>query len=93
MLLATSLYTLYSVQHVINVSHPYTRFVSFESLRYMQAAEQLLSGPLSRCRIESKLDRWQTAIESFMAADAAAGLYPAKEDQRGTFHRYDQLCL
>ena len=51
--------------------------------QYMQAAEELLRGPLGRCRIQSKLDRWQAAVEPFMAADAAAGLYPAKDGQRG----------
>jgi hypothetical protein len=51
---------------------------------YMAAAEELLAGPFSECRIGAKLERWHDAIAPFMAADTAAGLYPARDYQRGT---------
>ena len=43
-----------------------------------------MHGPFSRCRLYSKLQRWHEAIAPFMQADAAGGLYPAKDEQRGT---------
>ena len=50
----------------------------------MTVACRLVHGPFSRCRIYSKLQRWHEAIASFMQADADGGLYPAKDEQRGT---------
>jgi hypothetical protein len=49
---------------------------------YMEAAGQLLAGPFALCRLQAKVDRWRDAIAPFMAADTAAGLYPAKAGQR-----------
>ena len=43
-----------------------------------------MHGPFSRCRLYSKLQRWHEAIAPFMQADADGGLYPAKDEQRGT---------
>jgi hypothetical protein len=53
--------------------------------QYVAAASELLSGPFSLCRLQAKIDRWRDAIAPFMAADTAAGLYPAKDSQQGSF--------
>ena len=51
---------------------------------FMEAATQLLDGPFALCRLQAKVDRWHDAIAPFMAADAAAGLYPARDSEAGT---------
>lgn len=48
---------------------------------YMSSALLLLSSGFSRCAIWAKLDRWRDSIAPFMARDAAAGLYPARDEQ------------
>ena len=43
---------------------------------YMNAAEDLLAGPLQPCRINAKLDRWSAALVPHLDEDDSAGLYP-----------------
>jgi hypothetical protein len=56
---------------------------------YIDAASELLSGPFSLCRLQAKIDRWHDAIAPFMAADTAAGLYPAKDSQQRSFPAWE----
>jgi hypothetical protein len=44
---------------------------------YMDAANELLSGPLQLCRLQSKIDRWKAALAAHIQKDESAGLLPA----------------
>lgn len=43
----------------------------------MNAAADLIRGPLQRCRLYAKIDRWKTALEPHIAEDERLGLWPA----------------
>lgn len=55
---------------------------------YMKRAKQLMEGPLQKCRITAKLERWKAQIQDAVAADAASGMYPAMREQGATTFDY-----
>ena len=55
---------------------------------YMDKARELMEGPLQKCRILSKLDRWKAQLDAPMAADLAAGVYPGQPGQQSA--NFDQ---
>ena len=63
---------------------------------YMDAAERLIAGPLQKCRMDAKLDRWTAALKPFMARDTELGqceyLAYSGSILHGV-HRYNMLTL
>ena len=51
----------------------------------MQKAQALMEGPLQKCRLYSKIDRWEAQIAEAIADDQAAGIYPAIGGQHPNF--------
>jgi len=51
----------------------------------MQKAQELMEGPLQKCRLYSKIDRWEAQIAAAIADDQAAGIYPAIGGQHPNF--------
>lgn len=51
----------------------------------MEKAQELMEGPLQKCRIYSKIDRWKSQIEAAIADDKAAGTYPGQVGQHPVF--------
>ena len=52
---------------------------------YMQKAQDLMEGSLQKCRLYSKIDRWEAQIAEAIADDQAAGIYPAIGGQHPNF--------
>jgi hypothetical protein len=44
---------------------------------YMNAAEELIAGPLQLCRLKAKINRWKAALQSYIAADIEGQRFPA----------------
>lgn len=45
--------------------------------KYMEAAKELLDGPMDRCRLSAKVKRSQATLKPFLTHDAKMGLYPS----------------